>query len=405
MNICIITSSFPSRRDDTVQVPFLVEFIGELKKRGHHIFVFTQDRHGEKEEFLEDVKINWFPWVKSDKPLVRLNLFKPLDFFRIVNLLHRGKMALPPFIRENKIEICLSLWVLPGGYFANHALRQTNVPYSVWSLGSDIYRYGRNPFLFFVMKRIIREARGVFADGFDLSKRVEERFGRKCFFLATTRTIPPSLPKEIPPDGPSLSPSLLLDGGKKGLSKERHGVSTSEPYCFLFVGRIEKVKGIDLLLESMASLKKEALNIHLTVVGRGGMEEWAKRFIKERDLGRDVSWMGNVSDQTLASFYESSDCVVIPSRSESIPLVFSEALRFNKKLIVTDVGDMGTLGRQYGVAWVIPPENIRALEEAMKLRVDVENQENEEKNEAGREELKHLFNLETSVERFLADYK
>jgi glycosyltransferase involved in cell wall biosynthesis len=383
MNICIITSSFPCRPDDTVQVPFLVDFIRELKKRRHHIFVFTQDRHGEKEEFLEGVKINWFPWVKSDKPLVQLNPFKPLDFFRIINLLYRGKKALPAFIRENKIELCLSLWVLPGGYFANQALRQTKVPYSVWSLGSDIYQYGNNPFLYPMMRRIIQEARGVFADGFDLSKRVEERFGRKCFFLATTRTI----------KGP---PSLSL--------KERLEGITSKPYRFLFVGRIEKVKGIDLLLESMAGLKEEALNVHLTVVGRGGMEEWANRFILERDLRGYVSWMGNLSDQALASLYESCDCVVIPSRSESIPLVFSEALRFDKDLIVSDVGDMGMLGRQYGVARVISPESVRALKEAMKRKADLKNHENQKKNEAGRQELKKLFNIETSVERFLADY-
>ena len=60
--------------------------------------------------------------------------------------------------------------------------------------------------------------------------------------------------------------------------------------------------------------------------------------------------MGNVSDNALSLYYKSCDCVVIPSRSESIPLVLSEALRFNNKLIVTDVGDMGMLGRQYGVA-------------------------------------------------------
>jgi glycosyltransferase involved in cell wall biosynthesis len=135
------------------------------------------------------------------------------------------------------------------------------------------------------------------------------------------------------------------------------------------------------------------------------MEEWAKSFIKERDLGGHVSWMGNVSDQTLASLYESSDCVVIPSRSESIPLVFSEALRFNKELIVTDVGDMGMLGRQYGVARVIPPKNIRALKEVMKKRADLKDNGNEERNEAGRKELNRLFDIETSVERFLADYK
>ena len=377
MNICIITSSFPSRRDDIAQAPFLVDFIRELRKRGHQVFVFTQDRQGEKEEFLEGVKVKWFPWIKSKKPLVQLNPFRPLDFFRILNLFYRGKRALPPFVKENGIQICLALWVLPGGYFAYQAFRQSKIPYSVWSLGSDIYRYGRNPFLFPTMRRIIQGARGVFADGFDLSKRVEERFGKKCFFLASARTVEKTGPEK------SKKPGI--------------------PYRFLFVGRIEKVKGIDLLLESMARLKEDALNVHLTVVGRGGMEEWAKTFIKERDLEGHVSWMGNVSDRTLASLYESSDCVVIPSRSESIPLVFSEALRFNKELIVTDVGDMGMLGRQYGVARVIPPENIIALKEVMQKKGEPDNGI-EERNEAKREELMQFFDTGTSVERFLADY-
>jgi glycosyltransferase involved in cell wall biosynthesis len=114
--------------------------------------------------------------------------------------------------------------------------------------------------------------------------------------------------------------------------------------------------------------------------------------------------MGNVSDEALASLYESSDCVVIPSRSESIPLVFSEALMFNKDLIVTDVGDMGMLGRQYGVARVIPPENVMAMEECMKKKVELQDKGKEVKDGDKREELKRLFDIETSVERFLADY-
>jgi len=397
MNICIVTSSFPSRPDDTVQAPFLIDFIGELKKRGHRIFVFTQDREGDKEEFLEGVKIKWFPWIKSKTPLVQLNLFRPLDLFRIANLFYRGKTTLPAFIREKCIEVCLALWVLPSGYFANQAFRQTKIPYSIWSLGSDIYRYGKNPFLYPMMRRIIQEAKGVFADGFDLSKRIEERFGRKCFFLATTRTLPSSPPLFIPPSSPLSREGEggLLEGGKR---------STGKPYRFLFVGRIEKVKGIDLLLESMACLKEEALNVHLTVVGRGGMEGWARSFIQEKGLVGDVTWMGNISDETLASLYESSDCVVIPSRSESIPLVFSEALRFNKELIVTDVGDMGMLGRRYEVARVIPPTNVRALKEVMKERADLKDNGNRARNEARREELKQLFDIGTSAERFLADY-
>jgi len=390
MNICIITSSFASRPDDMAQAPFLGDFIRGLMKRGHQTFVFTQDREEAKEEVLRGVKVRWFPWSKSPKPLVRLNPYSPVDFFRILSLFLNGRKELFSFIRENKIEACLALWILPGGYFANQAFRQTKIPYSVWSLGSDMYRYGRNPVLYPVMKRIIQEAAGVFADGFDLSKRIEERFSRKCFFLATTRTIRKKEPEEREkpekPDGPDKPDRL------------------DKPYRFLFVGRIEKVKGIDLLLQSMAYLKEERLNVHLTVVGKGGMEEWAKTFIEERDLGGNVLWMGNISDQALASLYESSDCVVIPSRSESIPLVFSEALRFNKELIVADVGDMGTLGRQYGAAWVVPSGDIMALKEVMKKRAALKKNEKKERGEGKREELKKLFDIETSVERFLADY-
>jgi glycosyltransferase involved in cell wall biosynthesis len=384
MNICLITSSFPSCPDDVVQAPFLIDFTEGLKKRGHRVFVFTQDRQGEKEEFLKDVRVKWFPWSKSKQPLIQLNPFSPVDFFKILSLFLNGRRELCSFIRENKIEACLALWVLPGGYFANQAFRRTKVPYSVWSLGSDIYRYGRNPFLYPMMRRIIQEAKSVFADGFDLSKRIEERFGRKCFFLATTRTI-----EKIGPDKPE---------------KQERLKKKEDPYRFLFVGRIEKVKGIDLLLQCMAYLKEEALDVHLTVVGSGSMEEWARSFIKDQGLERSIAWMGNVPDETLASLYESSDCVVIPSRSESIPLVFSEALMFNKDLIVTDVGDMGMLGRRYEVARVIPSGDVIALKETMKKGVERKAKGEEVKDGEKRRELKRLFDIETSVERFLADY-
>jgi glycosyltransferase involved in cell wall biosynthesis len=95
---------------------------------------------------------------------------------------------------------------------------------------------------------------------------------------------------------------------------------------------------------------------------------------------------------------------VIPSRSESIPLVFSEALKFDKELIVTDVGDMGMLSRQYGVAWVIPPEDPMALRAAMKKRVESQENDQTHDDKGKKEELKRLFNIETSAERFLADY-
>lgn len=375
-----------------MQAPFLIDFINGLKKRGHQVFLFTQNREGVKESVLEGMEIKWFPWLTSRKPLVHLNPLNPLDGFRIANLIYSGRKAVLPFIRENKIDACLALWVLPSGYFANYVHQATRVPYSVWALGSDIYRYGRNPFLYPTMKRIILGARGVFADGFDLTKRVEERFGRKCYFLATTRKL-------------NLEPKELNRLNKPDKPNEPEG-----PFHFLFVGRLEKVKGIDLLLQSMAMLSEEELNVHLTIVGKGNLEEWARSFIRRKRLEKKVTLKGNVDDKALASLYSSSHCVVIPSRSESIPLVFSEALNFNKDLIVTDVGDMGMLGRQYEVAWVVPPEDPEVLKEMMRKRAELRDHDQNENppmigGSENRMELKRLFDIETSVEGFLADYK
>jgi glycosyltransferase involved in cell wall biosynthesis len=251
------------------------------------------------------------------------------------------------------------------------------------------------------MKRIILEARGVFADGFDLTRTVEERFGRKCYFLATTRTI------HLEPNEPN-KPNKL--GKPNEPDKPNEPNKPERPYHFLFVGRLEKVKGIDLLLQAMAMLSEEELNVHLTIVGKGNLEEWVRSFIHRKRLEKWVTLKGNVDDKVLASLYTSSHCVVIPSRSESIPLVFSEALHFNKDFIVTDVGDMGMLGRRYEVAWVVPPEDPKALKEMMRKRAELpdHNQNGNPPMIGGSEkkaELKRLFDIETSVERFLADYK
>jgi glycosyltransferase involved in cell wall biosynthesis len=389
MNICIITSSFPASPSDVVQAPFLIDFIEDLKKRGHRVFVFTQDRGGEKQEFLEGVHINWFPWMGSDKPLVHLKPFHPRDGFRIMSLLWNGTRLLPSFLNKNRIDACLALWFLPGGYFANAAYRRTRIPYSVWALGSDIYRYGENPFFFPVMKRIAGEARGVFADGFDLAKRVEKRFKRKCFFLASAREIFLASP---------------IEGEEGGFGKRGEGGSVEKPYRFLFVGRLESVKGIDLLLKAAALLKEEGPDFRLDVVGRGGMEEWARGYVREKELEGRIRLLGNVSDSGLAGLYTSADCIVIPSRSESIPLVFSEALRFGKELIVADVGDMGTLGREYGVARVVPPEDVQSLKQELKIGIESGRNGIERKNRKKRDELLRLFSVGASVERFLADY-
>jgi glycosyltransferase involved in cell wall biosynthesis len=59
------------------------------------------------------------------------------------------------------------------------------------------------------------------------------------------------------------------------------------------------------------------------------------------------------------------DWLVIPSRIESIPLIFVDALQMRLPIIAADVGDLGKLVRRFGVGKVVPPTNHVALAAAM----------------------------------------
>jgi len=378
MKICILTSSYPLNRQDYIQAPFLLDFVKILTKRGHRVFIYTQDRKGEKEAVVDGVQVKWFHWTMSNKRISGLIPFNPFDFFKILSLLNNGKKELPKFIKENRIDVCLALWVIPSGYFAYYAHRKTAIPYFVWALGTDINKYGRFPIVKSIMKKIIANAQEVFTDGFELSEKTERLFHRKCHFLTTARKLP------------DVERPIEIDSTK---------------YSFLFVGRLEKVKGIDVLISAMVSLIEENFRAKLYVVGDGPLKDYINKKISKANLHDNVILLGSISTEELVSVFKKCNCVVIPSRSETISLVLIEALNFNKDIIVTDVGDMGYLAREYKIAEVVPSQNPTALKEVMKKMILGEIRIDREKYRDKHIQLKQVLNMETSVDRFLCEVK
>ena len=57
--------------------------------------------------------------------------------------------------------------------------------------------------------------------------------------------------------------------------------------------------------------------------------------------------------------------VVIPTRADSLPLTFGEAMQLRRPVIVTDVGDLKYFTQRYGVGLVVPPASPEKLAQAM----------------------------------------
>lgn len=124
------------------------------------------------------------------------------------------------------------------------------------------------------------------------------------------------------------------------------------PNSILYVGRIDKRKGIDFLIRSMALVKRQLPDAHLTVGGKGSHLEKSKALVRRLDLERNVTFLGFVQDAKLNSLYNQAQCVVVPSMFEGFGLTVIETLAAGTRVVGTNVDGIREIlkkNEDYGV--------------------------------------------------------
>jgi glycosyltransferase involved in cell wall biosynthesis len=134
---------------------------------------------------------------------------------------------------------------------------------------------------------------------------------------------------------------------------------------FLFVGRWEKVKGVDVLVEAMKLLVDAGVRAHLYLVGKGSLKSFLERKIRAYALTKTIFLREDIPTTTLRGYLQRCDCLVIPSRRESIPLVFSEGLQSRIPMIVSATGDLASLVHRFRLGHVVPPGEPAPLKQAL----------------------------------------
>jgi len=113
----------------------------------------------------------------------------------------------------------------------------------------------------------------------------------------------------------------------------------------LFVGRMDPIKGLDLLLRAVGLLRERPA-LKLVVVGGSGTEEEMQRsqaLVSSLGIEGRVEFRGSVAQEELPSYYRAADVCVIPSHYESFGLVAIEALACGTPVIGSMVGGLPTV--------------------------------------------------------------
>jgi glycosyltransferase involved in cell wall biosynthesis len=217
-----------------------------------------------------------------------------------------------------------------------------------------------------MIRRALRGAKALFADGDELAEKVTSICGRECHFL----------------------PSFHRFNYKiMPMPREKY---------FLFLGRLEKSKGIFDLLKAFKRIKEDIWDYRLLIIGAGSRVAEVSKMVNSHKLRGKVHLLGRLPSNEVINYLQRARALVIPTHSDSIPLVFGEALQTKTPMIVTNVGDLGELVRDNKLGFAVQKKSPRALADAMvKMIVS------EVDITAGAENLMTRLSPETAAKRFL----
>lgn len=148
----------------------------------------------------------------------------------------------------------------------------------------------------------------------------------------------------------------------------------SQPKILLFVGRIEPLKGLDILLQAIALMRDRGVLAHipfcLLVIGgdpQESLESMSAEMVHLQNLRnlyglQDlVALLGKRSQDTLPYYYSSAEAVVVPSHYESFGMVALEAMACGTPVVASEVGGLAYLIQDGKTGYTVPVGDPAAL--------------------------------------------
>ncbi|MEO1432553.1 MAG: glycosyltransferase family 4 protein [Cyanobacteria bacterium J06632_19] len=131
----------------------------------------------------------------------------------------------------------------------------------------------------------------------------------------------------------------------------------------LYVGRLAAAKGLPILLESLAIVKKQHPQIVLTVVGDGSDRKELEQMTFKLGLSQNVDFVGYKSQAEVREYFQKTDVFVMSSFAEGIPVVLMEGMAAGVPVVATQIAGISELVEDSINGYLVPPGDSKVLAE------------------------------------------
>jgi len=212
------------------------------------------------------------------------------------------------------------------------ALRESNVPYYVYPHGMLDPWFNRNkPF-----KRLKKAIYWLFFEQFLFRDAAGILFttDQECFLSRTSFSpyqvhefvVGYGAAKPVHPTNTEISDFLTRYPDLRNKS------------IYLFLGRLHPKKGLDLLIQSFATILSVTPSAHLVLAGPISLsyQRFLKELIQSLDISPSVTFCGHLQGANKYSAYSTADVFCLPSHQENFGVSVAEALSYGLPVIISD---------------------------------------------------------------------
>ena len=175
------------------------------------------------------------------------------------------------------------------------------------------------------------------------------------------------------------------------------------PVRLVNIGRFAEQKGQVNLIHSLAQLRADLPDVHLTLIGDGEMRGTLEAAVRAHGLEAHVTFTGWVDEDRIRAELDTCHAMVLPSFAEGLPMVVMEAMAAGRPVIATYIAGNPELVQEGQTGWLVPAGDVGALADAVRALSHLSTDQISEIGLAGRQRVFERHDIDDQAAR-LAGY-